>query len=411
MARLSVYLPPFAGDYAGTSSVLFGLDCLVVVIDAGCCTRNYTEYDEARWTSRRKSTFSAQLRTMDAVLGDDARIVAQTLEAAEALRPSCIALVGTPVPAITGMDVAGMAHEIELACGVPAFGLATTGFASYEHGASLALAALCRRFARGDVPSVERVGGHVRANLLGAVPQDFVGDGSLEGLQRALGERGVEVVLNTAGDYSLDDVGAASGADASLAVSWSGLAAGRLLRERFGVPLVAACPMGAQGADEVVRALRAAAAGNVGGAADVADAQGEVEDAGDSACEPLLLVGDQVVMNSLRVALRARFAQRGPCPTIRVASFFALDPMLCEPGDCALDGEAALVRLAREHLGLACVGDPLLRRVPGIGDGPFLALPHGAVSSTLFAADTVPCANARFDRELDAFVERVRANW
>ena len=183
------------------------------------------------------------------------------------------------------------------------------------------------------------------------------------------------------------------------------------MRERFGVPLVAACPMGAQGADEVVRALRAAAAGNVGGAADVADAQGEVEDAGDSACEPLLLVGDQVVMNSLRVALRARFAQRGPCPTIRVASFFALDPMLCEPGDCALDGEAALVRLAREHLGLACVGDPLLRRVPGIGDGPFLALPHGAVSSTLFAADTVPCANARFDRELDAFVERVRANW
>ena len=48
MARLSVYLPPFAGDYAGTSSVLFGLDCLVVVIDAGCCTRNYTEYSPHR---------------------------------------------------------------------------------------------------------------------------------------------------------------------------------------------------------------------------------------------------------------------------------------------------------------------------------------------------------------------------
>ena len=52
MARLSLFLPPPAGDYSGAAGVLFGLDCLVVLVDAGCCTRNYTEYDEPRWASR-----------------------------------------------------------------------------------------------------------------------------------------------------------------------------------------------------------------------------------------------------------------------------------------------------------------------------------------------------------------------
>ncbi len=54
---------------------------------------------------RRKSTFSAQLRTMDAVLGDDARMC-QTLEAAEACAV-CIASWERRA-GITGMDVAGM---------------------------------------------------------------------------------------------------------------------------------------------------------------------------------------------------------------------------------------------------------------------------------------------------------------
>ena len=78
MARLSLFLPPPAGDYSGAAGVLFGLDCLVVLVDAGCCTRNYTEYDEPRWARRRKTAFSAQLRTLEAVLGDEERHAAQS---------------------------------------------------------------------------------------------------------------------------------------------------------------------------------------------------------------------------------------------------------------------------------------------------------------------------------------------
>ena len=50
MARLSLFLPSFAADYSGVCSCLFDLDALVVVADAACCTRNYIDYDEPRWS-------------------------------------------------------------------------------------------------------------------------------------------------------------------------------------------------------------------------------------------------------------------------------------------------------------------------------------------------------------------------
>ena len=63
MARLSLFLPSFAADYSGVCSCLFDLDALVVVADAACCTRNYIDYDEPRWSRGKTTTLCAQLRT------------------------------------------------------------------------------------------------------------------------------------------------------------------------------------------------------------------------------------------------------------------------------------------------------------------------------------------------------------
>jgi hypothetical protein len=53
MEQLSIYLPPFAGDYSGVCSALYDLNCVIIIDDASCCTRNYVSYDEPRWTLRR----------------------------------------------------------------------------------------------------------------------------------------------------------------------------------------------------------------------------------------------------------------------------------------------------------------------------------------------------------------------
>lgn len=415
MAKLSMFLPPFAGDYSGACSVLFGLDCLTIIVDASCCTRNYVEYDETRWKRRRKSTFSAQLRTIEATLGDDERIVSQIERAVGELGPSCVALVGTPVPAIVGMDLDGMAHEVEERCGLPAIGVATTGFDTYEHGASLALRKLVDRFAGASsgegspasglcagsagtgLRGSDRDGGcgrcgesegarsqgarsqgsRPRANVLGLTPQDFMSEERMRAVEDAVRAEGFDLAWGTAGDYSLADIERAAHADVSFVVAWSGFAAAQLLDKRFGVPYRMGFPLDAGNAAAILGSGLPAAIGDdsLVGAAEI------------------LIVHDQVVGGTVRAALRARFGDPvlasepalAPEPRIAVASFFDMNPNMMQPGDFRIESEAQLIAYLEANPNAAVVGDPLLRRFPGFGGRPFVPFPHEAVSSTLFA--------------------------
>ena len=257
MARLSLFLPPPAGDYSGAAGVLFGLDCLVVLVDAGCCTRNYTEYDEPRWARRRKTAFSAQLRTLEAVLGDEERIVEQTAEGVHELGVSCAALLGTPVPAVTGMNLPGIACDVEARAGAPALGIETCGFETYERGASRAFKALVSRFARTSEATAARDEvAPLRVNVLGLTAQDFMGEADMQACLGWLQEAGLEIAFSSAGSYTLDDVIAAGQADASVAVAWSGLAAAHELQQRCGVSYVVGRPWCAEDARVLAELVR-----------------------------------------------------------------------------------------------------------------------------------------------------------
>ena len=48
MKNLLRYLSPFAPDLAGAVSVLFDLDGLIVICDAGGCTGNICGFDDKR---------------------------------------------------------------------------------------------------------------------------------------------------------------------------------------------------------------------------------------------------------------------------------------------------------------------------------------------------------------------------
>lgn len=423
MAQLCRFLPPFAGDYTGACSVLYGFDGLVVIVDAGCCTRNYVEYDENRWARRRRATFSAQLRTIDVVLGDDAKIADQTIEAAGELRPPCIALVGTPVPAIVGMDLPGIAREVEAACGIPAFGISTTGFGTYECGASQALDTVVRRFCKADSASCEAAdtsalrvfGDDIAANVLGCTLQDFGTEDRMAGFSELLCAAGVAPILDTSRFCSRADVADAPHASASIVASWSGLAAARTLKDRYGVPFVVGRPGNAQEAMLMVREMRDAtfrplweAIERAKGVGDwtrcTSKADGEAhlvtacglepvagEDDGilpDGAFPtetrgPVLIVGEQVFANTIRARLRASGQARDR--EIVVASLFSMERSWMEKDDFALGGECDLAAFAREHESFSWIGDPLLARIPGFEQTCAWHVPHQAVSSSLFA--------------------------
>ena len=444
MARLSLFLPPPAGDYSGAAGVLFGLDCLVVLVDAGCCTRNYTEYDEPRWARRRKTAFSAQLRTLEAVLGDEERIVEQTADGVHELGVSCAALLGTPVPAVTSMNLPGIACDVEERAGVPALGIETCGFETYERGASRAFKALVSRFAHASEASATRdEAAPLRVNVLGLTAQDFMGEADMQACLGWLQEAGLEIAFSTAGSYTLDNVAAAGQVDASVVVAWSGLAAARELRQRCGVPYVVGRPWCAEDARVLAKLVRKAAGGETqsdplclwneereatisvvelansletaatgeaatgtpkttcDGTTDAREAVGgtttsmskpaeAIHEAADAtlagaAPSPILLIGEQVAVCSLRMHVRAALAQAGLTVPVVVATRFSADPALAEPGDLSEIGERELIAWAHKNPGFTWVGDPLFERIPAFAGRSAAMLPHEATSSTLHA--------------------------
>lgn len=368
MAKLSMFLPPFAGDYSGAAGVLFGLNSVNVIVDASCCTHNYTGYDEPRWKSRRRATFSAQLRTLEATLGDDARLIDQIEDAVRELGSPCVALIGSPVPALVGMDLDGMASELEMRCGVPAFGLATTGFNTYELGASLAQELLAGRFAQGAASAGAGPAG--RINILGITVHDFGGEAAMKAAEQAILAENADVARSnqpawsTAGECTLADIEAAGAADETVVATWSGLAAARLLEQRFGVPVHVGLPRAA------LRALP-------GITAFLEEAASVAEDF----ATPLLIVHDQIIANSLRDALR----EAGMRAPIKVASFFSMDADLSEHGDFRIDAESDLISFAARNPAAVIAGDPLIRRLPSAGGALRWELPHEAVSCTLYS--------------------------
>ena len=430
MARLSLFLPSFAADYSGVCSCLFDLDALVVVADAACCTRNYIDYDEPRWSRGKTTTLCAQLRTLDVVMGDEAKTVAKVAAAARELEPRMVALLGSPVPAITGMDFRGMAHDIEDATGVPALGFATTGFATYESGLDLAHRELAERFgSAGD--GMLRGGGDGRpalalparptadrrpegtglcglaaslerpaVNVLGLTPLDFGGGPNAEDLRECLDGAGLAVNATWCMGLSLEGVAQVGKASVNLVVSAGALGVAQVLERAYGTPYVVGLPLAGAQASLVCEALRRAACGGASSYAFAGGLHAEGFDAGvlpetsriafdarigasDAGGEAVLVVGDWVCAASVRSALRLS-GWSGP---VTVASLFGQRPGFAEPGDVALAGDADLAALVARGGFSVVVGDPLLARIPGVPGARHVRTAHPAVSSDLFAKE------------------------
>ena len=240
MKQTSRIISTYSADVFGVCSALFELGGMTVMHDASGCNSTYTTHDEPRWYDMDSMVFISGLSEMEALMGDDEKLIGDIVTAAEELRPKFIALSGTPIPAMTGFDYEAAARVIEARTGIPAMGFATTGMGTYVQGASMALAALARRFVRADGAKTERPS----VNILGLTPLDFSVNGTDASIADFLESKGFEVLSRWAMGSSLEEISRAGGAHVNLVVSASGLAAAKILQSRFGTPWVAGVPCG-----------------------------------------------------------------------------------------------------------------------------------------------------------------------
>ncbi len=383
MDQLSIYLPPFAGDYSGVCSALFELNCLIIIDDASCCTRNYTNFDEPRWSQKKKTTFCSKLKTIEAVLGDEERLIKQTIEAAEAISPEFIALLGSPVPAIIGRDMSGIAREIETLSGIPTLGFDTTGFSYYNKGISAALLQLIKRFGNLESKPVDHC-----INILGMTPLDLSANENAKQIIETLEKSGFNIGCSFFMHTGMNQVYKAHEANVNLVVTQSGLAAAKYMYEQFEIPYVAAMPLGIEYSNIVVNALKQTELDKI--------CKVSIYNPSPDRTPDTLIIGDQIISNSIRTVMYQMGYQGG----INVASFFALEPELSDQGDLFLPSEKQLIDLLKKGSYKNLIADPVITQMPAASSLVSHVLPHPAVSSQLHW-DQVPLfVGDSFDKTL-----------
>ena len=240
MKQTARIISTYSADPFGVCSALFELGGMVVMHDASGCNSTYTTHDEPRWYDMDSMVYISGLSEMEAIMGDDEKLIDDIAQAAEELKPRFISITGTPIPTMTGFDFQAVAELIEDRTGIPTFGFPTTGMNTYVHGASMALEGIARRFVKRDVEKTE----NLSANILGLTPLDFSVNGADKSMVKFLEKSGFEVISKWAMGSSLENLMEAGKAHVNLVVSATGLGAAKALKELFGTPYVIGTPIG-----------------------------------------------------------------------------------------------------------------------------------------------------------------------
>lgn len=245
----------------GVCSALFELGGMTIMHDASGCNSTYTTHDEPRWYDMDSMVYISALTEMEAIMGDDEKLLGDIEDAVRELHPKFVAIAGTPIPTMTGFDFEAVAAVAEQRTGVPCFGFATTGMNTYIHGVSMAFETLAKRIVKDvdkekkdkDAAGNESQGEEssstskrIKVNIIGLTPLDFSVNGQDSSIASWLEFEGFEVVSRWAMGSTLEEIAMAGEADVNLVVSASGLAAAKVLFERFGMPYAVGLPIGSE---------------------------------------------------------------------------------------------------------------------------------------------------------------------
>ena len=368
----------YTGDTSGVCSALYELGGMTVMHDASGCNSTYNTHDEPRWYDMDSLVFISALSETEAILGDDEKLIKDTVRAARELNPAFIALAGTPIPMMTGVDFEAVARQIEDECGIPAFGFDTDGMHSYTAGASKALAAVARRFVRAP----EHSDSTLSVNLLGLTPLDFSVTGTERTMKNVFEEAGIPVRASWAMGSTLEDLADSAGARVNVVVSSAGIGAAKVLRERFGIPYVVGTPCGGRFNERLVRAVRESAR----------DGECRVLPVSDPAARRLV-IGEGVTAASLASALTLEtgIPTRAVCATDGFGELSRMQvPQATDEDDLLPLMEGAEVVIA----------DPLYRPIVP-GSARFVPLPHEGFSGRIWRRD-IPDLAADLTRFIDS---------
>jgi len=365
MRQARTVLSTYSADIFGVCSALYELGGMTVMHDASGCNSTYSTHDEPRWYHSDSLVFISGLTEMEAIMGDDEKVIGDMLNAIQEFHPAFAVLAGTPIPMMTGFDFSAVAAELEKKSGIPCFGFQTNGMRSYICGVSEAFAAFAERMTDENVKKRGKT-----VNILGATPLDFSINGTVESMGEILRKNGFEVIGTWAMGSSLDDLRRAGEAAVNLVVSGSGMKAAKVLKQKFGTPYVVGAMMGKAMADKVVQAVRQTEDDGLDRIA--------FSDESVQAEKDFFIIGESVLSRSLAYAVKLECGMM-PRVIYPLELLTELDGILSDDDIHAMEEEEIAKVCAGAKLVIA---DPLYRPVLP-KDCKFFPLPHEAFSGRI----------------------------
>lgn len=374
MRQTASFISTYAADVSGICSALYELGGMTVMHDASGCNSTYNTHDEARWYDMDSLVYISALTEMEAIMGDDEKLINDIVSAAEQLSPSFIALAGTPIPMMTGTDIPAIASVIERKTGIPAFGFSTNSMHSYLSGISMAFEMLARRIVCKNVAGKTPSG----VNIIGATPLDFSVNGSVDSMRNLLESSGFKVVSNWAMGSSLEEIKKAGEASVNLVISYSGMAAARELQKLFGTPYVVGTPTGKAFSSQLLEDLKSVAEY---GASKVSYAGRKA-----SGIPEVTIIGESVMSGSLAASLSAELGK-----DVQVLCPLETEKQLLGEFDhMAQDEDDLIPHLNNSRI---LIADPLYRPICPEGCR-FVPLPHEAFSGRIFRKEIPDLVNS-----------------
>lgn len=267
-------LPVFTGDVSGVCSALYELGGMVVMHDPSGCNSTYNTHDEIRWMDMESLIFLSGLRDIDAITGNDQKLIDDIAESAALYHPRFIAIANSPVPWLIGTDFRAVCSKVTRMTGIPAFHVETNAMHDYTYGAGQAFLELAKMlWEESGSPKEDPVGlkedpagpaedaglaedvcpaegsgdgsRRIRVNILGATPLDFTVREQIWTLKKILADNGFETVSVWGMGDGLEALRRAPVADVNLVISSAGIYAARFMKEKYNIPFAAGIPVGA----------------------------------------------------------------------------------------------------------------------------------------------------------------------
>ena len=347
--------------------------------DASGCNSTYTTHDEPRWYDMDSMVYISGLTEIEAIMGDDSRLIDDIVNAAAELHPRFIAIVGTTIPAMTGFDADAAARVVESRTGIKTYGFKTTGMRSYVHGVSEAFLALAdivaenyREKQKTEEESGDSLGAGIKTgsgtgneksvNIIGLTPLDFSINGSDKAIKAYYEAKGYKVISTWAMGSSMEEILEAPKAGLNIVVSEAGISAAKKMKEEFGLPFKVGIPVGGEDID---------ISGLFGAEADLSRSETVYTPVKESYSDcDCIIIGEAVSSYSLAEYLKLKTGRHiGVIVSTDLDEDGIADALLTAPDACTV------------------IADPLFK--PLLKNKKLIRLPHEAFSGRLYR-DEIP---------------------